>query len=232
VNAKGRLYDPKLGRFLQVDPLQTDLFNAQRWNSYSYGLNNPLRYTDPTGFDGDDEGAPALPGAPLDPMLDANGQIDPTQGMEWHCAGDGSCTGEIKPIPPAGGEVGTAQAGNPAEEALVGDHVAEVVGLLAAPVEEREHGQRALGPGRRVGAERRERLRRVRGHGLGFVRIGSGHGPHQGDLLVGGVGLGMQGRLDPGQDLPPRPGKIGQRAEGLQERAEVEPLDVEEEQIR
>jgi hypothetical protein len=50
-------------------------------------------------------------------MMDAHGQIDPTQGMEWHCAGDGSCTATIKPIPPAGGEVGTAQAGSPSEEA-------------------------------------------------------------------------------------------------------------------
>jgi RHS repeat-associated protein len=112
VNAKGRLYDPKLGRFGQVDPLQTDLFNSQRWNSYTYGLNNPLRYTDPTGWDEEDEGAP------LEPMLDANGQIDPTQGWAWHCTGDGnSCTGEIKPITPAGGDLATAQAGSPAEEA-------------------------------------------------------------------------------------------------------------------
>jgi RHS repeat-associated protein len=77
VNAKGRLFDPKLGRFLQVDLLQTDLLNAQRWNSYSYGLNNPLRYTDPSGFDGDDGPVADRPNVSIGPRWDAHGQLDP-----------------------------------------------------------------------------------------------------------------------------------------------------------
>ena len=47
-----RYYDPKLGRFLSVDPV-LDVKNAikrpQMWNRYAYVLNNPLRFTDPTG---------------------------------------------------------------------------------------------------------------------------------------------------------------------------------------
>jgi RHS repeat-associated protein len=100
VNAKGRLYDPTLGRFLQVDPLQTDLFNSQRWNSYSYTLNNPLRYTDPTGWD-------------------EEGPSGPTPGLEWQspAVGSSACCGSSVQAPPGGGDAGTAQVGSPAEEA-------------------------------------------------------------------------------------------------------------------
>lgn len=45
----GRLYDPKLHRFLQPDNYVQDPFNTQNYNRYGYVLNNPLKYTDPTG---------------------------------------------------------------------------------------------------------------------------------------------------------------------------------------
>jgi RHS repeat-associated protein len=45
-----RMYDPGLGRFLQPDPVIQSPDNAQSWNPYSYCLNNPLTYTDPTGM--------------------------------------------------------------------------------------------------------------------------------------------------------------------------------------
>ena len=43
---------PQWGRFLSVDPIiDTDkaVHVPQKWNRYSYALNNPVRYTDPTG---------------------------------------------------------------------------------------------------------------------------------------------------------------------------------------
>ena len=40
--SNGRLYDPTLGRFLSPD-------NSQSFNRYSNCLNNPLKYTDPSG---------------------------------------------------------------------------------------------------------------------------------------------------------------------------------------
>jgi hypothetical protein len=46
----GRIYDPKLGRFLQADPFVQAPENAQNLNRYSYVLNNPLSYTDPSGY--------------------------------------------------------------------------------------------------------------------------------------------------------------------------------------
>jgi RHS repeat-associated protein len=51
VNMRGRVYDARLGRFLSTDPVIPDPFNAQAFNLYSYVLNNPLRYTDPNGFE-------------------------------------------------------------------------------------------------------------------------------------------------------------------------------------
>lgn len=45
----GRIFDPGLGRFLQVDPVVQAPESAQGWNAYTYVFNNPLAYTDPTG---------------------------------------------------------------------------------------------------------------------------------------------------------------------------------------
>ncbi len=46
----GRIYDPTLGRFLQADPFIQAPLNSQNYNRYSYVLNNPLSYTDPSGY--------------------------------------------------------------------------------------------------------------------------------------------------------------------------------------
>lgn len=49
INMNARLYDPKLRRFLQTDNEVQDLTDAQNYNRYGYCLNNPLKYTDPSG---------------------------------------------------------------------------------------------------------------------------------------------------------------------------------------
>ncbi len=46
----GRIYDPTLGRFLQADPHIQAPNNSQNYNRYSYVLNNPMSYTDPSGY--------------------------------------------------------------------------------------------------------------------------------------------------------------------------------------
>ena len=51
VNMNGRLYDAKLGRFLNADPIVGRPFNPQNFNRYSYVLNNPMTLIDPTGYD-------------------------------------------------------------------------------------------------------------------------------------------------------------------------------------
>lgn len=50
INMNGRVYDPAVGRFLSPDPNIQFPTNAQSYNRYSYVLNNPLRYADPTGY--------------------------------------------------------------------------------------------------------------------------------------------------------------------------------------
>jgi RHS repeat-associated protein len=49
INMNGRVYDPVLGRFLSPDPYVQAPTNTQNYNRYSYVLNNPLKYTDPSG---------------------------------------------------------------------------------------------------------------------------------------------------------------------------------------
>ena len=44
-----RYYDPALRRFVQADSFRGSASDAQSQNRYAYALNNPLRYTDPTG---------------------------------------------------------------------------------------------------------------------------------------------------------------------------------------
>ena len=46
----GRIYDAKLGRFLQADPLIQNPYSTQSLNRYSYTNNNPLNAVDPSGF--------------------------------------------------------------------------------------------------------------------------------------------------------------------------------------
>jgi RHS repeat-associated protein len=50
INMLGRLYDPTLGRLTTPDPLISAALSSQGYNRYGYVLNNPLRWTDPTGL--------------------------------------------------------------------------------------------------------------------------------------------------------------------------------------
>lgn len=49
VHMNGRIYDPVLGRFLSADP-HIDGTDLQAFNRYTYVGNNPLTFTDPTGY--------------------------------------------------------------------------------------------------------------------------------------------------------------------------------------
>ncbi|MCE9646910.1 MAG: DUF11 domain-containing protein [Chloroflexi bacterium] len=46
---KARFYSPYITHFSQPDSIVPDPQNPQAYNHYSYGLNNPIRYNDPTG---------------------------------------------------------------------------------------------------------------------------------------------------------------------------------------
>jgi len=49
INMNGRVYDPFLARFLSPDPFVQAPDYSQNFNRYSYCLNNPLKYVDPSG---------------------------------------------------------------------------------------------------------------------------------------------------------------------------------------
>lgn len=49
IHMNGRLYDPVVHRFMQPDNFVQDPFNTQNFNRYSYGMNNPLKYSDASG---------------------------------------------------------------------------------------------------------------------------------------------------------------------------------------
>ena len=50
INMKGRLYDAVLGRFISADPHVQNATDTQSYNRYTYVKNNPLSYTDPSGY--------------------------------------------------------------------------------------------------------------------------------------------------------------------------------------
>ena len=50
IHMNGRVYDPTLGRFLSADPHIQSPYSSQSYNRYSYVSNNPLKYTDPSGY--------------------------------------------------------------------------------------------------------------------------------------------------------------------------------------
>jgi RHS repeat-associated protein len=49
INMNGRMYDPVIGRVLSPDNFVANALNSQAYNRYSYCLNNPLKFIDPTG---------------------------------------------------------------------------------------------------------------------------------------------------------------------------------------
>ncbi len=50
IDMKGRMYDPKIGRFISADPFIVDPFMTESLSRYSYVYNSPTNFIDPTGF--------------------------------------------------------------------------------------------------------------------------------------------------------------------------------------
>lgn len=66
----GRVEDSITGRFLSPDPYVPDPDNTQSFNRYSYVNNNPLSFTDTSGFDLDPITVNATLGGPENPIAD------------------------------------------------------------------------------------------------------------------------------------------------------------------
>lgn len=50
IHMNGRVYDPTLARFMSADPFIQAPDDMQSFNRYSYVMNTPFMYTDPSGF--------------------------------------------------------------------------------------------------------------------------------------------------------------------------------------
>jgi RHS repeat-associated protein len=78
-----RHYNPNLGRFLSVDPVDGEVGRSQSWNRYTYAWNNPVQLIDPDG---------RLPtAAEIADDLDEKISATKEAGMRW--ASDGSLGG-------------------------------------------------------------------------------------------------------------------------------------------
>ncbi len=83
-----RYYDPVLGRFLQADPYLDGL------NRYAYCHNNPIIYTDPTGYA---NGDPALSDSWCDPEKGNSGNSNGNSGVTQYEGGPAG--GGVEPPP-------------------------------------------------------------------------------------------------------------------------------------
>ncbi|MFZ2507685.1 MAG: RHS repeat-associated core domain-containing protein, partial [Steroidobacteraceae bacterium] len=50
IHMNGRVYDPRIGRFISADPFVPAPYSGQSLNRYAYVFNNPLSLIDPGGF--------------------------------------------------------------------------------------------------------------------------------------------------------------------------------------
>jgi len=77
VNMQGREYDPRIGLFLQPDPIVQRASFSQSLNRYAYVFNNPLRFVDPSGFAGEDSGGGTSGGT----STGSSGGLTPNQAV-------------------------------------------------------------------------------------------------------------------------------------------------------
>lgn len=93
IHMNGRVYDPNLGRMLQADPFIQAPGNTQSYNRYSYVMNNPLGYTDPSGYFSFKEVGGFVFGAAL--VVVTGGQASPFVATWYGAAGLGAITGGV-----------------------------------------------------------------------------------------------------------------------------------------
>jgi RHS repeat-associated protein len=78
-----RYYDPIAARFMSVDPVTTDASTGAMFNVYEYANNNPYRYTDPDGREGQQSVTIKLPpptgsSIPSTVTISSNGSVTTT----------------------------------------------------------------------------------------------------------------------------------------------------------
>ncbi|MBN1117453.1 MAG: hypothetical protein JXA77_09630 [Bacteroidales bacterium] len=53
INMNGRVYDPRMGRMLSPNIMVQAPDFTQNYNRYTYAFNNPLAFTNPSGWEGE-----------------------------------------------------------------------------------------------------------------------------------------------------------------------------------
>jgi hypothetical protein len=86
-----RSYNPELGRFISIDPLEGNSMMPQSMNPYAYGVNNPYFWPDPTGMSIFRDVSGAVSGAASDTIDFAGNTVnsgwDATAGARQYMAG-------------------------------------------------------------------------------------------------------------------------------------------------
>ena len=129
INMNGRLYDPVIGRMLSPDNYSQGMYNTQGYNRYSYALNNPLKYTDPSG-----EYVQFIIGAVIGGFTGyiVGRQAGATGGKLWAYIGIGAAAGALSGG--IGGGVNSALAGGSFGAGFVGTSTVAATGFAAGAV--------------------------------------------------------------------------------------------------
>ena len=140
----GRVEDAILGRFISPDPHITDPSNAQNYNRYSYVNNNPLSFTDPTGFDSCPQHGCAKPNNPNY----AAAQFDADNGIQEFYSyggrgsnngwGPGANDGYLTSTDPSNGTSITIADANGADDAASLNAAAAVAAVAAVAAAARD----------------------------------------------------------------------------------------------
>ena len=105
IDMRGRVYDPKIGRFMTADPIVSAPFLSQGHNRYAYVLNNPLAYVDPFGFQEQ----------PPQNFFQAIGHAI-ASAAKYVFGGSGSNSSSAPATPASTGAAATPQGGSAAEQ--------------------------------------------------------------------------------------------------------------------
>ena len=131
INMNARLYDPVIGRFFSPDPFVQAPDFTQAFNRYSYCMNNPVMYSDPTGevFVIDDLIAAAVIGAIFNSFTQIVAGNVNNAGDFFLAAGIGALSGAAGFA--IGNGVNTAIAGGSFASGFVGSATVSSTGFWA-----------------------------------------------------------------------------------------------------
>ena len=182
INMNGRAYDPLVGRFLSTDAFVQAPDFTQSYNRYSYCVNNPLKYSDPSGqiFGIDDIVIGAFIGMTINCITQLATNHNLSMGDFWLCGAVGAVSGVASGGVGAGVSAALSVA-TPFTSALNGALVGAASGFTGGFI---------------IGAHNSWMLNDADfGQGLIAGLIGGGYGA-LGGALMGGISGGIDAYMD------------------------------------